>query len=149
MAKALRIRGWVRAEHWRGGKLLGVREGPNIVVDNGKNLIALRLNDDGTAPGWMATGDDGTIPGAGDSDLQGSEHDRQAFSPVASISGNEITYQRTFTAGGTISVAEIGIFNNAAAGPASGTMLARWLAAPAVDMVLNDTLAVTWVLTMG
>lgn len=140
----MNITGRVEAKFYRDGHLYAMRKGSNIVVSAGKNLAALRLDNQGTAPSHMALGTGTTLPLEADTTLV-TEILRVVFSPVPSISTNEITYQATFTSIATQTLAELGIFNAGA----GGTMLARWLISPTVGWVSGNTLAVTWVLTFG
>lgn len=124
------------------GKVLLAREGKNLVVTTGLTLMALLLTGAGTAPSHAAIGSDGSAVATGQTALQGTEHERVALATSTSA-GNEYTATATF--GSTLvaakSVAEIGIFNAAAA----GTMFSRFLPST-FDIQVGETVDLTWVL---
>jgi hypothetical protein len=118
----------------------------NLVVTAGKQHIADQLS---SSPGQsamshMAIGTGTTDPAAGDTALQ-TEIDRNALTSRTD-SGAVVTYVGTWAAGdGTNSaITEAGIFNASS----SGTMLAR-TEFTAKDKGANDTLTITWTVTIG
>ena len=144
MNDKLKLSGWVIWElRNAAGVLLFRDEGPNLVVDDGLELIADLLIGGGTAPTHMAIGSDGTAPDPGDSAL-GTELARVAFTS-ATAAGAVVTWVGTFGAGvGTGTVEEAGIFN---ATPA-GVLLCRTIHG-AFAKAAADTLTITWTLTLS
>lgn len=116
----------------------------NLVVTTGKNFTASRMV--GTASNimsHMAVGAGTTAAAVGDTAL-GSELGRVALT-AGTATNNVVTYTATFGTGvGTGAVTEAGIFN---ASPA-GTMLCRVVFA-VVNKGANDTIAITWTVTVG
>lgn len=116
----------------------------NLVVTTGKNFTASRMV--GVASNvmsHMAVGAGTTAAAVGDTAL-GSELGRVALAS-SSATTNVVTYTATFGAGtGTGAVTEAGIFNAASA----GTMLCRVVFA-VVNKGANDTMAITWTVTVG
>ena len=116
----------------------------NLVVTTGKNFTASRMV--GVASNvmsHMAVGAGTTAAAVGDTAL-GSELGRVALAS-SSATTNVVTYTATFGAGtGTGAVTEAGIFNDASA----GTMLCRVVFA-VVNKGANDTMAITWTVTVG
>jgi hypothetical protein len=144
----MRLRGRYHLIH-RGKNSYHEEAGKNLVMDAGKDQLAVLFH---TSPGaarpdYMALGDDASPVDVTHTDLQGNEHDRVG-STTDTDSGNEITLEFDFTATGAWSLREAGIFNNAAAGPASGTMFARFLTTE-VTMAVGDTLNIFWTLEFG
>ena len=132
-------------EHRKCDGSVVVQEGPNLVVTTGLNHIADRLVD-ASPPARIshfAVGDGGVTPELGQTTLQGTEHGRAAISTWFSLA-NEISVNGIFTAAGTITCREIGVFNAAAA----GTMFARFLMQEAV-MAATETLNIQWALRIG
>ena len=125
------------------GEVKEKREKKNIVVDDGKELIASRLRDNDTAPSHIAVGDSSSSTSAGQSALQGSELKRIAITST-SQNGNELTYTGDFTGSWTGTVEEAGIFNASSA----GVMLCRFLTGT-FDKDSNDEIEVRWTLTIG
>lgn len=116
----------------------------NLVVTTGKNFTASRMV--GTAANimsHMAIGAGTTAAAVGDTAL-GSELGRVALT-AGTATDNVVTYTATFGAGtGTGAVTEAGIFNASS----GGTMLCRVVFA-VVNKGANDTMAVTWTVTVG
>ena len=116
----------------------------NLVVTTGKNFTASRMV--GVASNvmsHMAVGAGTTAAVVGDTTL-GSELGRVALTASTAVN-NVVTYTATFGAGtGTGAVTEAGIFNAASA----GTMLCRVVFA-VVNKGANDTIAITWTVTVG
>ena len=142
----MRLSGWVRTVHRRGGKILSVREGANLVVDAGEALVAGIMDSVGPVrPSHFAIGDSSAAIAAGQTSLQGTEHARLAFGSQV-LTGNQLAYRAIFNNGsaGPWLVQEAGIFNDAVA----GTMLARFLTQKAT-IAVGETLDITWTLTYG
>lgn len=116
----------------------------NLVVTTGKNFTASRMV--GVASNvmsHMAIGAGLSAAVVGDTTL-GSELGRVALTASTAVN-NVVTYTATFGAGtGTGAVTEAGIFNAASA----GTMLCRVVFA-VVNKGANDTIAITWTVTVG
>lgn len=116
----------------------------NLVVTAGKGYIASRMKDaSATAMSHMAIGTGSTSPAAGNTGL-GSESNRQSLAST-NVSGADVTYACTFGAGnGTGAITEAGIFNASS----GGTMLCRTTFS-VINKGANDTLSVSWVVTVG
>jgi hypothetical protein len=116
----------------------------NLVVTTGKDFTASRMV--GTASNimsHMAVGSDNTAAAVGNTAL-GAELGRVALT-AGTASGNVVTYTATFGAGvGTGGIQEAGIFNASS----GGTMLCRVVFA-VVNKGANDTMAITWTVTVG
>ena len=116
----------------------------NLVVNVGKEFVASRMV--GTASAvmsHMAVGSNTTAPAAADTAL-GTELGRVAISS-GTHTANVVTYTATFPAGtGTGALAEAGIFNANTA----GIMLCRTVFA-VVNKAANDTLSITWTVTIS
>jgi len=116
----------------------------NLVVTTGKNFTASRMV--GVASNvmsHMAIGEGATAAVVGDTTLQ-TELARVALT-AATATTNVVTYTATFGVGvGTGAVTEAGIFNASSA----GTMLCRVVFA-VVNKGANDTIAITWTVTVG
>ncbi|KKL69767.1 hypothetical protein LCGC14_2111640 [marine sediment metagenome] len=140
----LQLCGRYELELVRNGKVIHQAKGQNLVTTLGENYAANRFGTTGlpTAIDWIALGDGTTAAAKSDTDLGGTEHNRTA-STSDTTTGNSITFVFAITAGGSITVSEAGLFNNAAAGPASGTMVARFLTQQ-FNMGVGDVLNVTW-----
>lgn len=126
------------------GKVKDDRNFTNLVVDIGRDFVASRMV--GTASNvmsHMAIGSNSTSPAGGDTAL-GAELGRVALS-TGTATTNVVTYTATFPAGtGTGAVVEAGIFNASS----GGTMLCRTVFA-VVNKAANDTLSVTWTVTIS
>ena len=140
----LAIKGKARVRVWRGGKVLSDQTHKNLVMALGKELITDILQQTGTdRPSHIAIGSGLDTVLDSQTALQGAEHDRQGTGVPTKV-GNTLTYTATFTAAGSITMNEAGIFNAAAA----GVMLARFLT-QSVDLFLDDIIVVDWTLTIG
>ena len=118
----------------------------NLVVSTGLDFIASRMKDTtATAMSHMAIGTGSTAPAAGNTTL-GSESARVALTSTT-VTANAIAYQATFPAGTPASltaITEAGIFN----ANSGGTLLCRTVFA-AVNKDVNDTLSITWTVTIS
>ncbi len=116
----------------------------NLVVTTGKNFTASRMV--GVASNvmsHMALGSSSTAAAVGDTTL-GTELGRVALTASTAVN-NVVTYTATFGTGvATGGVQEAGIFNASSA----GTMLCRVVFA-IVNKGANDTIAITWTVTVG
>lgn len=125
----------------------------NMFVTAGKNSIAAALNGD-TNKGqitYCAVGTSSVAPALGDTGLT-TEIQRKLVS-VRSVVGNVATFQTYFATGeGNGSLREAGLFgdigtNGASSTPGSGTLYAK--AAINRTKTINDTLTITWNMTVG
>lgn len=128
------------------GRLKAEEITDNLVVTTGKNHIADQLSSSpgGAAMSHMAVGTGAVAPAAGDTAL-GAEIDRNALTSRTDAT-NVVTYVGDWAAGDATNsaITEAGIFNAASA----GTMLAR-ATFTAKDKGANDTLKITWTVTIG
>ena len=116
----------------------------NLVVTTGKNFTASRMvGIASNVMSHMAIGAGTTAAAVGDTAL-GSELGRVALT-ASTATTNVVTYTATFGTGvGTGAVTEAGIFNASSA----GTLLCRVVFA-VVNKGANDTIAITWTVTVG
>lgn len=119
----------------------------NLVVTTGLEFIAARMADSGAPDqmSHMAVGSSATAPALAQTTL-GVETGRELLTTAGGIpDGTEVTYTCTFPAGeATGAIREAGIFN---AGT-GGTMLCRTTFLE-INKDINDTLAVSWVITIS
>lgn len=122
------------------------QEVKNLVVTTGLGFIASRMRDaTASVMSHMAIGTGSTAAAAGQTGL-GTESARVALASTT-VTGNQVTYVATFPAGtpATLTaITEAGIFNAGSA----GTMLCRTVFA-AVNKDVNDTLSITWTVTIS
>lgn len=120
------------------------RDLDNLVVTAGKGYIASRMKDaTATAMSHMAIGTGTTAAAAGQTALV-TEANRQALTST-NVSGGQITYSSTFGNGqGTGALTEAAILNAAT----GGTMLCRTVF-NVINKGANDTLAITWTVTVS
>lgn len=119
---------------------------PNLVVTTGKNFIASRMTGSASnVMSHMAIGSGTVDPVAGDVAL-GTELGRVALTTAGGVATNAtVEYVGSFPAGtGTGAVTEAGIFNASSA----GTMLCR-TKFPVVNKDVNDSIAITWRVTVN
>ena len=118
----------------------------NLVVDTGLNFIVNRMKDaTASVMSHMSLGTGTTAAAAADTTLQTELAGARVALTSTSVTANQITYIASFAAGvGTGAVTESGIFNNAS----GGTMLCRTVFA-AVNKDVNDTLSITWTVTLS
>jgi hypothetical protein len=131
---------------------------PNLVVTVGKNFIAARLKTTGipTEPTYMGVGNKslaqggGADPAAGDTQLGGELARVTLTTSGGTVSSNVVTYNATFNPTvGTGAIVEAGIFAGTASATAnSGTLLCRTTFA-VVNKGNDDTLAITWTVTIS
>jgi len=116
----------------------------NVVVDNGVDYIADRMNSNGTTiMSHMAVGDDATAASVTDTGLI-NELGRVSLTSAV-VTDNSIQYIGDFGAGtGTGAVTEAGILNNSS----GGTLLCRTVFA-VVNKGASDTLKITWTVTVS
>ena len=116
----------------------------NLVVTTGKNFTASRMvGIASNVMSHMALGSSSTAAAVGDTAL-GAELGRVTLT-AGTAATNVVTYTATFGTGvATGGVQEAGIFNASSA----GTMLCRVVFA-VVNKGANDTIAITWTVTVG
>jgi len=122
-----------------------VQEIDNLVVNTGLAFITSRMTDaTDSVMSHMAVGSGSTAASAGDTTL-GSEEGRVALTSTTDSTG-QIVYVATFGAGtATASLQEAGLFNASSA----GTMLCRTLFSGAVTKGINDSMTITWTITIS
>jgi hypothetical protein len=116
----------------------------NLVVTTGKGYIASRMKDaTATAMSHMAVGT-GTTAAAVSQTALVTEANRQALTSTA-VSGGDVTYSATYGNGqGTGALTEAAILNASS----GGTMLCRTVFS-VINKGANDTLAITWTVTVS
>jgi hypothetical protein len=122
-----------------------VQEIDNLVVNTGLAFITSRMTDaTDSVMSHMAVGSGSTAAAAGDTTLA-SEEGRVALTSTTDSTG-QIVYVATFGAGtATASLQEAGLFNASSA----GTMLCRTLFSGAVTKGINDSMTITWTITIS
>jgi len=135
----------LRLEHYRGGELIGVREGelaggffPNLIVDAAKAVISAILTGTGQVPNKIGIGTGTTAPVAGDTALETSIDNQTCTASVTTITLTDDTaqYIYTFSFAAPHDITEAGLFS-------ATTLFARQTFA-AVSVLATDTLKVTW-----
>ena len=126
------------------GNIKESREINNLVVTAGLTFICARMAAaSDNVMSHMALGSGTTPAAAGQTDLVSILGSREALDST-SPSANTITYVSSFEAGeGTGAVTEAGIFN----GASGATMLCRTVF-PVVNKQADDTMSVTWTITL-
>ena len=124
------------------GVMVDYKEVDNLVVTTGKQLVASRLINSGSAPSHIAIGASNTPAAVSQTGLI-SESIRVACASSASLAVALMT--STFSPGvGTGVIQEAGIFNAAS----SGIMLSR-VAFGAITKAAGDTLIINWYITVN
>jgi len=143
MKEQIGIKGRLKVELIRDGKVIEKRKVDNIIVTTGKALVATLISGSGTAFSHMAIGTGTTTAVVGDSSLE-TEAGRVTLTSK-DTTANVISYIGDFPAGtGTGSITEAGILNASS----SGTMLNRTTFS-AVNKTASDALKITWDVTFG
>jgi hypothetical protein len=130
------------------GRIKDTRNIENLVVTAGLAFIASRMV--GTAKAvmsHMALGSSSTAAAAGQTDLGSILGSREALDSTTIVGANlnQVEYVCGFEAGdATGAVVEAGLFNASTA----GDMLCRTVF-PVVNKDVNDTLTVTWTITLS
>lgn len=128
------------------GSVKQEQEVKNLVVTTGLGYIASRMKDaTATAMTHMAIGTGSTAAALANTGL-GTESARVALTSTT-VTANAVAYVATFPAGTPASltaITEAGLFNASS----SGTMLCRTVFA-AVNKDVNDTLSITWTVTIS
>jgi len=143
MNEEIGIKGKLKIELIRDGKVVQTENVNNIIVTTGKALVATLVSGSGTSFSDMAIGTGTTTEVVGDSALQ-TEAGRVVLTSK-SVTTNVISYIGDFPAGtGTGTITEAGILNASSA----GTMLNR-ATFSSVNKTASDALKITWDVTMG
>ena len=143
MNEEIGIKGKLKIELIRDGKVVQTEKVNNIIVTTGKALVATLVSGSGTSFSDMAIGTGTTTEVVGDSALQ-TEAGRVVLTSK-SVTTNVISYIGDFPAGtGTGTITEAGILNASSA----GTMLNR-ATFSSVNKTASDALKITWDVTMG
>jgi hypothetical protein len=145
---AIKVTGKLNVKHiGKDGNTIREYNFKNLVVTTGLQHIAARLADSGTPDqmSHMSVGSGSTAPDLTDTTL-GTELGRVGLTTAGGVpSGTTVTYTAAFPAGtATGALTEAGIFNASS----SGTMLCRTTFL-AINKGADDTLAVSWVLTLS
>ena len=142
----IKITGKLNVKHiGKDGNLIREYNFNNLVVTAGLAHIAARLVDSGSPDQMthMGVGSGSTTPALTDTAL-GSQLGRVSLTSKVP-SGTSVTYTASFPAGtATGAITEAGIFNASS----SGTMLCRTTFLT-INKGADDTLAVSWVLTLS
>lgn len=120
-----------------------VAEDHNMVVQTGLNLLASRIYGNNIVlPNIFHFGTDSASTIISMTELQGTD----LFQKTASVSLDKATlkweWEGIYT-GNTVSIGEVGIFNNAM------VMLARFVPIPAFIIKNGDALEISWQITLG
>ena len=126
------------------GKVIETKEVKNLVVDDGLEYIASRMNDTtATAMSHMAIGTGSTAAAASDTAL-GTEAARQALTSTT-VTANAVAYVASFAAGtGTGAITEAGILN----ANSGGSLLCRTVFS-VVNKGASDSMTITWTVTIS
>jgi hypothetical protein len=144
----VRLRGYVRLELRKQGRLYRVLEGVNLITTAGKNAITHRFAGDGSPPApptHIAFGTNGSAPTEAQTTLvaESAVLGRTAMSAVRGT--NSVAYLSNAIGGASdVTVLEVGIFNAVAA----GTMYARFLPQSFIFQT-TMTVSVSWTITFG
>jgi len=164
----LEVSGYVRWKHTDpgGGRIFQQGEGHNLIVDDGLEWIAGRLQENWDHPvegPWlpisvMKAGDGADPVLFSDSALAGTIYDEMATSHSTDVNGdlggqgvnyglaNTVLWNAQFTHPGdaaTTDIEEFGLFN------ADDIMLARFLSGTISGMTNGDLITVAWAITVG
>jgi hypothetical protein len=143
MKDKMEIKGKVKIQLIRNGKVVSEQTAGNIIVTTGKALIATLISGSGTTFSHMGIGTSSTTEVVGDSTLV-AETGRVILTSKVPTS-NVISYIGDFPAGtGTGTIQEAGLFNASS----SGTMLNR-VTFSSVSKTASDALKITWDVTFG
>lgn len=142
MLDRVRVRGWVRVR--KNGVL--IREGENLVVKRGREILASRIGGGAlAAPSHLAVGSSAAAVSDDQLALMGTEHQRRALDSISVLS-NTVTYTGQLGPGlpSLVVCRELGIFNAAI----GGDMLCRFITAE-FQLEGTDVLDVDWTLQIG
>ena len=147
MNDSLKVTGTYNFKHIRDGAVLDEWDVNNLVTSAGKALLASLAGDASAVPfTYLALGTSNTAPAIGQTTLVAEITDTGLARAAATVSRVTTTVTNdtlqlvyTWTASGTKTVEEVGVFNAASA----GTMLSRALTTTR-NFVNNDTFTVTY-----
>jgi len=148
--ESLKLRGDLQIQVvGKDGKIKESREEKNLVVNTGLGFIASRMEGvSSDVMSHMAVGSGTTAAAAGDTDLEsmlGAREEMDTTTANGSAGNGTVVYVSSFEAGdGTGAVTEAGIFNAAT----GGDMLCRTVF-PVVNKSADDTLSITWTITLS
>ncbi len=143
MKDKMDVKGKVKIQLIRNGKVISEQTADNIIVTTGKALIATLISGSGTTFTHMGIGSSNTTEVVGDSGLV-SELGRVILTSKTPTA-NVLSYIGDFPAGtGTGTIQEAGLFNAST----SGTMLNR-VTFSSVNKTASDALKITWDVTFG
>jgi len=133
----LGLKGSLYIEHIRGGKVIGIRDIHNTKSNVGRAVISALLIATGTAPSHIAIGQ-----GTPSDTALGAEAFRQAASRsqvTTTITNDTAQYEYIFSFTGTYHITEAGLYN-----AASGPVQVLYQSFASVDVIVGDSLRVTW-----
>lgn len=144
MNESFGLRGWVRhVVRDSNGKVKEVREGPNLVVTDGKEEVARLICDVGSPGAFthIALGTGSTAPAAGQTSLADETHRSASTESIATtaVTNDTAQFLTTFSFTSSNAIVESGVFND----PSAGDMLCRQTFS-AINVGSGDTLETTW-----
>lgn len=143
MEEQMEIKGKLKIELVRNGKVIETKEVDNIIVTTGKNLVATLVAGSGTSFTHMAIGTSATAEALTNTTL-GTETGRVLLTGKT-VASNVISFTGDFPAGtGTGTIVEAGIMNASS----SGVMLNR-ATFSSVSKTASDALKISWDVTFG
>ena len=158
-----KITGWVKVEVVRDGKLIYVHEGPNLITNQGKNIIArqvwlFNLNASRTGSNPNATsvgvlGNSTTTPVATNTRLPteinyGGISRKIMTANYVNGTQNTLILRTTWTANTNVqAVQQAGLYNSITNATATGFM--AWNTFTSVNLVNLDQITITWTITLS
>jgi len=147
MDNVLKISGSYVIKQKRDGHIVNFQAGKNLITSAGEALVAELLDDEasGVSPTHIAFGSGTAAALKADTQLQTEiASTRTAYtSPTVRIS-NALQLNFQFTGAGSITVYEMGIFNDATA----GTMISRFLIQQ-LSIAIGDVIDISWTITIS
>ncbi len=144
----IKIKGHVKVEHFRDGNLIEITERDNTITNAFFAVVSGLVGNTGSqvAMTYLALGTSSTAPAASQTALQaetvvsGLTRTSATISRTTTTQTNDtLQLTKTFTAGGSATIQEVGVFND----PTTGVMACRALTG-AKALVSGDTLAITY-----
>ena len=140
----------VKIEHRRGKKLLSRQNVKNIAVNAGLNWARTHLGSSGTTRAdYIGLSSNVSAPAAGDTDLGVTVLTdsglARAQGTYAAGGTGVYTMAKTFTATATKTVASVGLYYSAT----TPDNLLAGVAVASVTLATNDTLTITWTVTVA
>lgn len=143
MKEAMQIKGKLKIDLVRDGKVIQTQTTDNLIVTAGKNLVAQLVSGSGTSFTHMAIGTSGTAEAVGNTAL-GTETGRVTLTSKVATN-NVISYVGDFPAGtGTGTIVEASVMN-----ASSGGVMLNRATFSAVAKTASDALKITWDVTFG